>query len=182
MNLERDSENPSPLRGLSPEIAPPAALEERTVGELRRRGQFGRRPRWGWTALAASLLGLVVGWWAHQAAPPASVPVESSAPLYLLLLSGEPPRGPQGEERVEAYRQWARALAAEGKLAGAEKLDDRFVSVEEGAAVAGTADDAGPSGYFLVHARDLDEAIAMARESPHVRFGGRVTVRPVDPT
>jgi hypothetical protein len=48
---------------------------------------------------------------------------------------------------------------------------------------AGTAGDAPRvSGFFLIRAGSLDEAEAIARDCPHLRHGGRVLVRDVDPT
>jgi hypothetical protein len=182
MSSHEEMEDPSPLTGLPAELSPPAALESRVVEALQRRGHLRRRPLRAWAVLAASLLGLAGGWWLRGEARSPAPLVASRAPLFLLLLSGEPPRGPQGEARVDAYRTWARGLAAEGRLAGAEKLVHAGVLVDESALAASTLDDASPTGFFLVRARNLDEAIAIARASPHVRFGGRVTVRPIDPT
>jgi hypothetical protein len=61
----------------------------------------------------------------------------------------------------------------------AEKLRDG-ARVLEGNEPA--ASGAGPQGFFLVRARDLDEAEAIARACPHLRHGGRVAVQAVEPT
>jgi len=37
-------------------------------------------------------------------------------------------------------------------------------------------------GYYLVEARDLDEAVAIAGRIPSVRLGGTIEVRPIMPT
>jgi hypothetical protein len=39
-----------------------------------------------------------------------------------------------------------------------------------------------PTGFFLVRAGDLAEAERIARDCPHLRHGGEVALRPVDPT
>ena len=182
MRSHEEGEDPSPLAGLRAEIPPPAALESRVVAALQRRGHLRRRPLRAWGALAASLLGLAGGWWLRGEARSPASPVARRAPLFLLLLSGEPSLGTPGEARVEAYRKWARELAAEGRLVGAEKLADQAVLVEARATTASALDEASPTGIFILRARDLAEAIAIARASPHVRLGGRVIVRPVDPT
>ena len=36
-------------------------------------------------------------------------------------------------------------------------------------------------GYYLIEAKDLDEAVAIAKRIPSVRLGGGVEVRPVFP-
>ena len=37
-------------------------------------------------------------------------------------------------------------------------------------------------GYYLIEAKDLDEAIAIAARIPSVRIGGAIEVRPIMPT
>jgi hypothetical protein len=37
-------------------------------------------------------------------------------------------------------------------------------------------------GFFLVQARTLDEAEQIARTCPHLRHGGTIALREVDPT
>ena len=37
------------------------------------------------------------------------------------------------------------------------------------------------SGFFVIEAKDLDAAIAVARTCPHLRHGGRITVRAIAP-
>jgi hypothetical protein len=38
------------------------------------------------------------------------------------------------------------------------------------------------AGYFIVTARDAGEAIEIARSCPHLKHGGAIAVRPIDPT
>jgi hypothetical protein len=37
-------------------------------------------------------------------------------------------------------------------------------------------------GYYLIEAKDLDEAVAIAARIPSVKLGGKIEVRPVMPT
>ena len=48
--------------------------------------------------------------------------------------------------------------------------------------VAVTSDAVAPRGYFVIRARDLDEAIAIAKDCPQLRHGGCVVLRPIDPS
>jgi len=63
-------------------------------------------------------------------------------------------------------------------LKGGEKLKDQVV-------VLGppfpAAEQGRLGGYFLVTAASLEQALEIARDCPHLRYGGRVVVRPVDP-
>ncbi len=177
-------DTPSAVASLPREPAAPAGLEERLVRRLAARGLVRRRSTVRWLLpLAASLAGLALGWWGRAATAVPTPAAADRGSLFLLLLSNDPPAGPPVAERVELYRAWARRLAAEGRLATAEKLTDARVVVEGGRAEAAPSgsDPAAPTGFFLVRASDLAEAVALARSSPHARLGGRVTVRPVDP-
>jgi hypothetical protein len=125
--------------------------------------------------------GLGAGWLAARTS--GTGPVEPGGPLYLLLLypgARYEPGGPADEEaRVAEYGAWAGRLRRAGQLVGAEKLKPggRWLGDQDGEAAPGA-----PQGYFLVRARDDEEAEAIARACPHLRHGGRVGVQAIDPT
>jgi len=71
-------------------------------------------------------------------------------------------------------RQWTDAERGVLRDLGREAppppgLEDRVVARAAGR----------PTGYFVIEARDLEEAEAIAREHPHVRRGGVIEVRPI---
>jgi hypothetical protein len=102
---------------------------------------------------------------------------------FLLLIRGEPtsaaaPADPS--QLVAEYRAWAQQLAREGRLVSAEKLADdsgRWLGPQ-----ADTTPAAAIGGYFLIRAEHYDEALRIARESPHVRYGGTIEVRRIENT
>lgn len=134
------------------------------------------------TTLAGAALGLVLG--GDDGSADAG-PVASAERQFLLLLHEEPSAGPapppeQIAAVVAEYRDWAMSLRAEGRLVSAEKLaHDGGRWLEE--APAGNRDDV-VSGYFVVHARDYNDALRIARSSPHLRYGGRIEVRAIERT
>lgn len=87
---------------------------------------------------------------------------------------------------VEKYLAWGAKLAEAGKLEGGEKLQDGEGRVlrGEGDALA-TAD--GPfaeakevvGGFWILRAEDLDEAVRLASDCPHLGFGS-LEIRPID--
>jgi len=180
---ERRDDDATPVGELPTEVAPPEGHEERLVGALRRRGLLRPRRERAWVPLAAALAGVVVGWLAHTRPAPSRPAASADEGLYLLLLSDDPPEGPSIPERVRLYSAWAGELAAEGRLEAAKKLTDEGVVVGPSRAAARPQDSAPdrPTGFFLLRAGSLDEAVELARESPHARLGGVVTVRPIDP-
>ena len=158
------------------DVAPPRALEERTVAALRERGLIrpSRRP-WmaaGIVAAAAAVLIAIVLW----AVPPrSSVTSTASGPRYMLLLYAGAD-GPQGsaDSRRREYAQWARDLAATGLTITGEELSDaaREVGTSGGSLLL-------PRGFFIVDASDFASAERIASTCPHLRYGGRIVIKPI---
>jgi hypothetical protein len=102
---------------------------------------------------------------------------------FLLLIRGEPTSAaaPTDPARLVAeYRAWAEQLASEGRLVSAEKLADdsgRWLG-SQAETTAATA----IGGYFLIRAEHYDDAVRIARESPHARYGGTIEVRRIEST
>ena len=182
-----DPELPPELqRGLSAlerPHAPPGQIEDQIVTELRRRGAFAvrRRPAWRlWTRRAAAAVVLLgMGYLAGRASGIAPTP---TGERYLLLLVGDVSLGDREKERrfYDEYAAWAGKLKAERHLISAARLDDPRPSLDAaGGTIALPSEPVGPgvSGFFLIAARDEQEALALARESPHLKYGGRIEVR-----
>lgn len=163
------------LDALPRELPAPSALRGRVVRSLAAAGLVRRAPprwtSWAWAAalVLMTLSGFAMGRMTAGGAAPAG-------PHYLLLLYDGPgfdPGARSEADLVAEYSAWAGRLAVEERLVAAEKLGDAE------RVVGGPA--AGPvSGFFLVAARDLAEAEALARGSPHAAYGGTIVVRPVD--
>ncbi len=95
----------------------------------------------------------------------------------------------QMEQVIGEYVAWRVALEKQGRFAGGEKLRD-----EGGRHLTGSGADFkvvdGPfaeaaeviGGYFTVQAKDYDEAIEIAKGCPHLKYGGRIELRQVEPT
>ena len=115
-------------------------------------------------------------------------------PEYLLLLHEQPSDfagfSPEDFEKVIGeYIAWRHKLEAEGKFAGGQKLRD-----EGGRHLAGWNGDFrvtdGPyaeakeviGGLFAIKADDYEKAVEIARECPHLKYGGRIELREIEPT
>ena len=111
---------------------------------------------------------------------------------FILLLHEDPSafEGVSADEIqrvIEEYGAWRQKLADEGRLVGGEKLEDG--TVRQLSATDGRSDVTdGPfaetkeiiGGYFLIQAEDYDEAVAISRECPHLRYGGRIELRRIE--
>jgi hypothetical protein len=185
---ERDA-----LAWLPREADPPAGLEQATVAALAARGLL-RRPRRRFDAslaLAASVLvfagGLALARFGGETAPAPAADGRSRFALF--LYEGPEYRQPAPgamDERVEEYVTWARVERTDGTVEGGEKLKDGDgVAIEpDGSAgpVPSPPGEARLAGYFLIRAADRQTALEIARSCPHVRYGGRIVVREIEPT
>ena len=166
-----------------------------------RRHTRGREIAFSLVGLAASLfIGMALGHRSTNATrdtvilAPNIAAASAAKQKYVLLLHGparaqpltQPTAADSAAERaiVAEYSAWARGLAAAGSLVMAEKLADDPLTVlaASGAteATRGTADELG--GFFVIQAADSAEAFRIARDCPHLRHGGTVQVRRIEPT
>ena len=180
------------LNDLEPAVSPPPELEERVVRTLAGRGLLRRgshtRPR-PWAvglAAAASLLLIITGGVVGRMT---ASPDLARAEFMLLLYQGpefDPYTDENFAERFDDFSRWIAALRAGGHFVGGEALDSTGVVVlpepDAQEARLPTASDGWIDGVLMINATDYDEAVALARSSPHVRYGGRIAVRRVSPT
>ena len=185
------------LGKLQKEKVPPPQVERRTLEALRehqliRQSRFARyqRPLLIGFATAACLaffsLGFVIGgrWRSTTTTPP-------SQPEFLLLIRSsahEKPTTSTDDEirRIKEYSAWGRTLAQQGLLRDAEKLKDEGQTlnlVQDQLVVKSSPPNIDPDaigGFFLIQARDYQQAISIARECPHLKYGGAVEIRQID--
>lgn len=168
------------LRRARVDVAPPRALEERTVAAMRERGMI-RRPARQLAAVlslaaAAVLIVAAVAWMVtHRTQPSAPAIPVATGPRYMLLLyaGGEPITGTADDRRRE-YAQWARDIASRGVAISGEELADETTELGASTDVKATQQ---PRGYFIVEAPDLPSAERLASTCPHLRHGGRIVIR-----
>ena len=186
------NERPDALRRMASNDTPPAGLEDRVVQTLRRRGVLGGVPRnqrlqrWALPA-AAALAALAIGFALGRRTAPAA---DAGPPRYALLLYEDqsfqaPPPGDEARYVAE-YSRWAAEVNAAGTGLTGEELGDRGRIIEPGGAAIDRdrAAEGGSvlSGFFIVQAADLERATAIAKTCPHLKHGGRVVIRPIEPT
>lgn len=167
---------------LSPEIEPPAGLEQRVVAGLRAAGALrpGRR-RWAMRDLVAAaamfVVGLTVGVYGWRGG---SSGTESGSRFLLLLYPDglSQPRGPGGDAVAREYAAWAAGLRRSGRTVTGDRLAHEQRAGVGGA--DGSSLDSTLEGFFIVGADSLQEAVRFAEDSPHVRHGGRIVVRAID--
>lgn len=171
--------------GLSRLEIPARLSAESMVDFGRQLERTRRRPTWPLGLKAAAAVGLIAtGALLGRIGGPESPPVGEGSPRseYILLVRGdEPDRRFPDAQLTSEYRAWAQELAGAGRLVGAEKLED-----DSGDWVSLTARpdvelrSSSIRGFFLIRAASYTEAMDIARQSPHVSYGGIMEVRAID--
>ena len=115
----------------------------------------------------------------------AAVTVEDQSPSFLLLVRGEPELGSTSPEQlVSEYFAWAGQLASQARLLGAEKLKDdpgRWLGPTGRSRDEDLQARSDIGGYFVIRAANYDAAEAIAMTSPHIKYGGTLEIREIDP-
>lgn len=133
----------------------------------------------------ALVVGILIGWGLPNGSTRLAVS-DGTQEAYLLLLHGTastpPPEGTT-PVRIADYRRWAQNLDDGGHLVTARKLtDDTGHWLAPSALPAERPNSLSITGYFIVRAEDYNEAVRLARSSPHLRHGGFIEVRAIENT
>ncbi len=173
------------MKKLYGEQTPPPELESRTLTALGRRGMFGIPVTNRWPRRVAYVLGAAAIYVLGFFSPSVVGLLEQARPVsgeYLLLLHETPESMAASEaDQVREYSRWARQLAAAGTLKSGEKLGETVSSLTgEGHSVTVSAGVGDVSGFFLLYAPTYEEAMAIARSCPHLRYGGTIELRRID--
>lgn len=186
---ELNDEERAALDRLAASFVPPADLEARVVTTLRQQKLLASSPfsrRLGLTLIrvAAALLIFLAGVACQRwLLPSFSKAAIDSRPRYVLLLISRSDLvlTPEVEaQRVEEYSHWARQLAQVGDLEVGEKLADARQLVGPQPADSDAAERV--AGFFIVRAAGPEEAQRIALSCPHLRHGGRIELRRIEPT
>ena len=171
--------------GLSRLTVPARSSPESMVRFGRQLELSRRRPAWATGLKAAAVVGLLLAGAALGrllgGEEPDITEIRAGSDYILLVRGDEPDRRLPEAQLIAEYRAWANDLASRGALVGGEKLADdsgRWVSATERSAEELSRSNV--SGFFLIRASSYDEAVDLARQSPHVAYGGILEVRAID--
>lgn len=181
---ERDS-----YRSLSEYPVPPPELEDRTVDLLkgqnlleRKSSRFVNRKIIWYVAAALVLLSAGFGWgkWSSENPKPA---VDEK--LFMLALFEPAGQRLEDDQLYEEYGNWLREIGEDGRYVGGEALKyevQKLVTDQRGDFYQNELEKSPKtvmSGYFLIEAQNLEEIEAIARKSPHLKYGGAIVIREI---
>jgi hypothetical protein len=164
---EHDNELVDALRRLPREMTPPSRVAAALIASLPRHSSS----RFLWRlAVAASLV--IAAFAAGRVTATRSPTAPAAGQKFALLLYGG--SAGSGDDRAAEYGKWAVDLRRAGRQVSGERLADAAWTA------GSTIGDPLPlRGFFIISARDSDDAMALARRHPHAR-DGTVIIRPID--
>lgn len=201
MNHDKNDSGLSPeerkrFAALARRRTPAPTLEARIVSTLKSKGhilmtpssslpRFFSAPRLAgaFAAVALLALGFSLGKWQSCTSQP-----DTGLQTFIMLLHESGNVAEHEADKVIEYGNWAKTLAQANQLIAGEKLryDGRLLRRVDGQLevrqFAPREDSDLLGGYFLIQARDYDEALKIAGGCPHLKYGGMVELRQIDKT
>ncbi|MEQ9402411.1 MAG: hypothetical protein RIM99_02395 [Cyclobacteriaceae bacterium] len=172
---------------LDREASPPKALEEQLVAALKNEGLLTKSITMNtylkWAAsLAAAVLIFLSGIFYQQSQQTVSavsenIIIEPTRGYALLLHEDENFTPGDPMEMFNEYSMWMENTFARGvKITGQELKNEATIVLTDQISLADNQN-RRTTGYFLLEADSMEEAIEVAKENPHVKYGGIVEVK-----
>lgn len=185
------------MNALPPNLVPPPDLEQRVVTRLKREGLIHSEPTqeidmkrihltWAVAAAVLLIVGLVLGRMPAAGVSESAKAIDSRQQYALMLYEDaayQTAPTAAASDRVAEYTNWARQLATDGTVVGGEKLADSGVLLaasEPNAARVPSSDIGALAGYFVIRAKDENDAARIAATCPHLKYGGRISLRRIE--
>jgi len=177
------------FQALENEKNPPKHIEKNIITQLEQEGLIKKTitmnnyVKWA-ASLAASVLLFMGGMYyeksnTQQLNANAMVEIEPTKGYILILHedSNFEPGDPMA--MFEEYKSWMDNTFSRGlKITGQELKQEATLVKGETQEVFPEDAETKTTGYFLVEANSYQEAVAVAQENPHIKYGGSIEVKP----
>ncbi len=163
---------------------PPKGLERKVLGALVDQGLIAENsktyPIVRWIgAVAASVIFFIAGIIYEKSKNMEQIVIEPTKGYMLLLHEDASFQPGEPMQMFEEYKQWMENTFARGvKITGQELVNEASLVDGQGN-VSNLDSSAGKmtTGYFVLEASSLEEALEVAKANPHVKYGGSVEVK-----
>ena len=162
---------------LPKENIPPKILEDNTIKALKNKKLIMETSLFKkhWRPVASAILFFVIGhlsatWFVDLN----QVQTTQSSRFILMLHEDDNFRG--NNELSEEYFQWLLGIRDQQRFITGEQLADGVNWLESNKEVYG-ADRV--TGYFILEAENMEEAVLLSKTAPHLKYGGRIEVREI---
>lgn len=185
MNEEHLSEEEKKLfRQLQTEKPTSPALEDQIVNALKQEGLINdNQRRLPWVQWAAAAAIAVVFFFVGQYTQTGKADVlEINPEMGYMLLLHETESFQPGDpmDMFNEYKTWMEGTFAKGVTITGQELDNKavFVGPSDSLDYQSAFKPHLTTGYFVLEAESLEQAIEVAQENPHIKYGGRIEVKP----
>lgn len=165
------------FKNLPKENIPPKLLEDNTIKALKSKRLIMNSNLFikYWRPVAAAILFFVIGhlsasWLTDQN----QAQIAKSSKFILMLHEDDNFRG--NNELSEEYFQWLLDIRDQKRYITGEELGYDASWLEDKNEVSGTD---RVTGFFILEAANMDEAVEISKTSPHLKYGGRIEVREI---
>ncbi len=163
------------------EKEPPKKMEKFLLHRLDEEGLLTRKSKkqvyvkWA-ISVAASLLLFVSGIFYERLNSSDIVLIEPSKGYMLLLHEDNSFVPAEPKEMFYEYKNWMESTFERGvKITGQELKDEAVLVNQDGQSEVKNHE--RTTGYFILEAKTLGEAIKVAQENPHIKYGGTIEVK-----
>jgi hypothetical protein len=169
-------------------VPPPSDRVKETLTTL---GVLGpqRRPvrsRMAMRVLAGTAASILVFALGHRVGRGSVGPRQAAAGRFALFVLGDGTDGVPEASKVAEYGQWLTTLSQSGIGVSGEKLRNPGWLLGAGSTRFDAGIDPAPAdritGFFIIAAPTPDSALAIAQGMPHLKHGGRLVLREIEPT
>ncbi len=165
------------FKNLPKENIPPKLLEDNTIKALKSKRLIMNSNLFikYWRPVAAAILFFVIG---HLSASWLTdlnqAQIAKSSRFILMLHEDDNFRG--SNELSEEYFQWVLDIREQKRNITGEELDYGAHWLNDNNEVSGTD---LVTGFFILEANNMEEAVKISKTAPHLKYGGRIEVREI---
>lgn len=159
-------------------VQPDIQLEERVVNRLKQEGLIRKNREWvSWVlkiAASVALLaaGIFIGKIIYR-------PMEAQSQFnYMLVLYEDGRFKPSNPEEMFAeYSIWMTGIEEQGVTIDGQEMKSTSLFLESDGSHEAADNERRVGGYFVIKANSMDQALKIARDSPHLKYGGSIEVK-----
>lgn len=187
MDEDKLSEKEQQLfHGLKNEMDPPAQLEEKIIVRLAEEGLLQKKNTSKAylkiaVAIAAGVLVFMGGLYFGKERSETSVAIDPEHGYMLILYEDQNFKQGNPSEMAIEYGQWMQNAIDGGINMTGHELNAKGAIIDGQKRVVMLADnqEKRTTGYFILEASSFEKAINMAMNSPHIKYGGTMEIRPI---
>jgi hypothetical protein len=179
---ELTPEEQAAFRAMASAQQPPLSLEDNIVAELKNQGLIkNTRTMNSYIKYAVGIAASVIIFFAGNVVGKQSGGATEIDPLngYIMILKEDvnfKPGDPM--QMFEEYSSWMNGLYNKGVKISGQELKNEALEVTASATTALDGNsDSRTTGYFVIETKTKEEALAVVKDNPHLKYGGTIELK-----